>query len=91
MKMLNLKDFEVWVYCMERGHDPSKGGQDTSVDRLAAVSQTVGSFFWTHTFACIEHNYSFMHNFDKFTATKMAHLILESLQMSGCTIVRSHK
>jgi hypothetical protein len=45
MEMLNLKDFEGWIYCMERGHDPSKGGQDTSVDRLAAVSQTVGSFF----------------------------------------------
>jgi hypothetical protein len=40
MKVLNLNDFEGRIFCTNFWSDPTKGGQDTGVGRLALPSQT---------------------------------------------------
>ncbi len=45
MKMLNWKDFEVWVGRIVNRHNSAKRGWDTDLGRLAQISQTIGSLF----------------------------------------------
>jgi hypothetical protein len=47
MKMINLEDFEGRACRAVRRRDPSKGGQDRGVWRLAPFCQTVGLLFGT--------------------------------------------
>jgi hypothetical protein len=86
MEMLNLKDFEGWVWCVVRMCNLPKGGQDTGVGGQAQVSPIAGSLFSSPLgkqslrVKRIEHSSSFMNNLANFQGAKIAHTILESFK-----------